>query len=153
MLFPIVVLAQSINSGKTCKKRKVEKWEQLANEGNYQEAINLLLKSMEENKNAHKHRDYWHIGQYFALDNNYNKAIIYLKKSTNIFQRSVDREWRLYYKGTIAFLKRNKRDLKKYHDKLWKNHSGYYEKNACRLKALYENFEKPYKDAYYAEGL
>jgi len=79
----------------------------------------------------------------------YAIAIEYIKKSTGFFDKIIDREWRLYYNGTIAFLKKDMRKLKICHDKLWNRHSGYYYFNACKLKALYENFEKPYRVAFY----
>ena len=48
----------------------------------------------------------------------------------------------------LFFLKKDMRKLKICHDKLWNRHSGYYYFNACKLKALYENFEKPYRGLF-----
>ena len=107
-----------------------------------------MLDSMQGKKQKDKKMDYWHLGQMYACDNDYATAIIYLKKSTNMGGRLMDREWRLYYKGTLAFLKKDKMKLKTCHTRLWGKHSSYYEKNACALKGLYENFDKPYREAY-----
>lgn len=100
------------------------------------------------NKHKNKNAIFWHIGQLYAYNNEYNYAIEYMKKSTSFLDQLFDREWRLYYKGTIAFLKKDMKNLKNYNDKLWNKHSEYYYFNACKLKALYDNFDKSYKLAY-----
>jgi len=142
------VQAQDESEPGLCKKRKLEKWEELANKGKYKDAIDELVNYININPKKNKHRDYWHLGQLYAFDDNYHKALKYFRKSTNIFDKLADREWKLYYKGTIAFLKRDKDKLKRTIDKLLKMHSLYYKENANRLKALYDNFEKTYLEAY-----
>lgn len=147
LIFPLFFYAQSSAEKYSCKKEKPELWRLLSNEGKYKDAIKLLLDSLQANKTKNKSADYWHIGQLYAFDNDYKNAIFYIKKSSGFFDRLFDREWRLYYKGTIAFLKKDKEKLKTYNTKLWIKHSEYYYKNACTLNNLYENFEKTYSEA------
>jgi hypothetical protein len=141
-------IAQTTNNNYICKKAEKELWRELADSGSYNDAITILLDSIPTSKQKDKHRNYWHLGQLYACNNEYAIAIEYLKKSTGFFDKIIDREYRLYYNGTIAFLKKDKQKQKICNDKLWNKHSDYYYSNACRLKALYDNFEKPYKVAY-----
>lgn len=147
LIFPSIFYAQSSDVKYSCKKESPKLWRTLSSEGKYTDAIKILLDSLHTDKNRNKSADYWHIGQLYAYANDYKTAIIYIKKSSGFFDRLLDREWRLYYKGTIAFLKRDKKKLKTCNAKLWKKHSEYYYKNACTLCNLYENFDKPYKEA------
>ncbi len=140
--------AQTTKKSYVCKKETKELWRELADSGKYHDAIKILLDSIQTSKHKNKNGTYWHIGQLYAYNNEYDFAIEYMKKSTSFFDQLFDREWRLYYKGTIAFLKKDKEKLKKYNDKLWNKHSAYYYFNACKLKALHDNFDKPYKLAY-----
>jgi len=141
-------IAQTTKKNYICKKAEKELWRELADSGRYHDAINILLDSIQTSKQKNKNGTYWHIGQLYASNNEYAFAIKYIKKSTSFFDKLFDREWRLYYNGTIAFLNKDKKKLKICNDKLWKKHSEYYYFNACKLKALYENFDKPYKLAY-----
>ncbi|HOY30574.1 MAG TPA: hypothetical protein PKW80_01725 [Bacteroidales bacterium] len=141
-------LAQTTNSNYVCRKESKELWRELADSGRYHEAINILMDSIRKSKQKNKKSTYWHVGQLYACNNEYAVAIKYLKKSTSLIDKIFDREWRLYYNGTIAFLKKDKKKLKNYNEKLWKKHSDYYYFNACKLKAFYENFEKPYRWVY-----
>jgi len=140
--------AQTTNKNYVCKKETNELWRELADSGRYHEAINILLDSIQKNKIKNKKSTFWHVGQLYACNNEYELAINYLKKSTGFIDKIFDREWRLYYNGTIAFLQRDKKKLKAYHDRLWNKHSEYYYCNAFKLKAFYENFEKPYRWVY-----
>lgn len=140
-------MAQTTNKS-ICKKEAKELWRELADSGRFDDAINILLDSIQKNKQKEKSSYYWHVGQLYACNNEYTKALAYMKKSTNFFDKLFDREWRLYYNGTIAFLKKDKKKLKKSNDKLWNKHSDYYYHNACKLKLLYENFEKTYREVY-----
>ena len=146
------VIAQTTTTNDTCKKVKQELWRELADSNRYHEAINILLDSIIISRQDNKKGMYWHVGQLYAYNNEYSFAIEYLKKSTNCFDRIFDREWRLYYKGTIAFLEKDKKKLKRCNDKLCKKHSAYYSFNSLKLKALYDNFDKPYKLAYESAG-
>lgn len=128
------------------KKYKV--WELLAKEGKYHKAIDTLHYFLEKTDSLNEHAENWHLGQYYASINDYDSAIKYFRKSSNCFHRLVDREWRLYFKGTVAFLKRNDKKLKRISERLWRIHSAYYEGNAIVIKQLYDNFDKNYMEAY-----
>ena len=142
------IFAQTTQNNYVCKKLEKEHWRELSEQGKFKEAITELFDTLQHQKHVHKLAVYWHIGQLYAYDNDYEKAVHYLKKSTNIFDKLADREWRLYFKGTIAFLQKDKEKLKKCHDKLWNKHTAYNEKNALVLKDLYENFDKTYWEVF-----
>ncbi|MDD2387214.1 MAG: hypothetical protein PHP52_10585 [Bacteroidales bacterium] len=144
----IEAFAQTLTTGSSCKQRVLQAWELLAQDGKYEEAIVELQKQIDLSNKKFKYRDYWHLGQLYAYKNDYTTAIFYLKKSTNLFDQLFDKQWRFYYKGTIAFLERDKAKLLKYHEKMQKQNSAYYEGNANTLKSLYENFDKQYFEAY-----
>jgi tetratricopeptide (TPR) repeat protein len=148
IIFCFFFFTSTAQTTSTCKKETKDLWRELADSGKYQDAIDVLLDSLQTSKQKNKHEIYWHVGQLYAFNNEYDSAIENMKKSTNFFNKIFDREWRLYFNGTIAFLKKDKKKLKSYSEKLWKKHSGYYYFNAFKLKALYENFNMPYKLAY-----
>jgi hypothetical protein len=154
LLFTVILFhscalfAQTDQNKYVCKKLEKEHWRELSEQGKFKEAISELFDTLQHQKQVHKHAVYWHIGQLYAFDNDYDNAIRYLKKSAHIFDKLADREWRLYFKGTIAFLQKDKEKLKKFCDKLWNKHTGYNEKNALMLKALYENYDKTYREIF-----
>ncbi|MDD2634749.1 MAG: hypothetical protein PHW82_04550 [Bacteroidales bacterium] len=147
-LHNIGIFAQADSTGFLCRTRELQAWEVLSQNGKYEEAIVELTQQIDLDNKRLNNKDYWHLGQLYAYKNDYIIAIYYLKKSTNLFDRIFDKEWRFYYKGTIAFLKRDKDKLLKYYEKLQKQNSTYYKRNANTLKSLYENFEKGYFEAY-----
>ncbi|MCK9498806.1 MAG: hypothetical protein M0Q45_04795 [Bacteroidales bacterium] len=136
------------NKSVICNLRTTEKWRIFAEEEKYSQALEILFDSIESSNCKNKNSIYWHIGQVYAYDNDYQTAIKYLKKSSDIFSLTFDRDWRLYYKGTIAFLKRDKNKLEKIGTKLCAKHSAYYYRNVCVVKSLNENFDDTYKNAY-----
>lgn len=142
-----IVPAQE-NKSVICNLRTTEKWRIFAEEEKYSQALEILFDSIESSNCKNKNSIYWHIGQVYAYDNDYQTAIKYLKKSSDIFSLTFDRDWRLYYKGTIAFLKRDKNKLEKIGTKLCAKHSAYYYRNVCVVKSLNENFDDTYKNAY-----
>ena len=144
------MLAQ-IPAGRSCNsnyKAKPTKWSKLANEEKYQEAIKELFIELKNDSLKNKHSIYWHIGQMYAMDNDYKNAIKYFKKSTPFYVWIFDREYYLYYKGTIAFVKRNKKRLGYCQKKLKKKNTYYYRRNLETINSLVENFDKSYKEAY-----
>lgn len=148
-LFILILSHAQINrTESSCKAKVLQKWEILSQEGHYDVAIFELKKQINLGGKKTKHRDYWHLGQLYAFKNDYDTAIIYIRKSTNIVDLLFDKYWRYYYKGTMAFLKRDKDKLYKYYMKMEKENSAYYEGNTNILKSLYLNFEKQYLDAY-----
>lgn len=140
--FSCVNFAQNTNKTYTCKIQTKELWRELADSGRYNEAIKILLDSADICKNSKS--IYWHIGQLYACNNDYDLAIKYMKKSSSFFDKLFDKEWRLYFNGTLAFLNRDKKKLNFYYQKLWKKHSEYYYSNAFLLKTLNENFDLNY---------
>ncbi len=148
LTFHFNCIGQTTGNNYYSQKLENELWRALADSGKYNDAINILLDSLNTNKHKNNHGTYWHVGQLYACNNEYAFALKYIKKSTSFFDKLFDREWRLYYKGTIAFLKKDKEKLKIYNYKLWNKHSDYYYFNACKLNALYDNFDKPYLVAY-----
>jgi len=144
------MLAQ-IPPGRSCNsnyKAKPTKWSKLANEEKYQEAIKVLFIELKNDSLNDKHSIYWHIGQMYAMNDDYKNAIKYFKKSTQFYFWIFDREYYLYDKGTIAFVKRNKKKLGHCQKILQKKNSYYYRKNLLTIKSLNENFDKSYKEAY-----
>ncbi|PLW95056.1 MAG: hypothetical protein C0592_00930 [Marinilabiliales bacterium] len=133
----------------SCKVRVMQKWELLSQEGKFDEAIIELNRHIDSTGNKSKHQNYWHLGQLYAFNNDYDTAVQYMKKSTSIFDLMFDKYWRLYYKGTIAFLQRDKEKLQKYYLKLLQHNSAYYERNTKTLESLYLNFDEQYFDAYF----
>ena len=147
LIFCSICKSQTTENYK-CPRLIKEKWMLLSDSGKYDEAIKILFDTIHHSKAKNKLRDYWHLGQLYACVGRYDTAIVYLRKSTNFFNKLFDREWRLYFKGTIAFLKKDQKKLTVCYNRLWKKHSAYYESNACKLKLLYDNYEKPYKTIY-----
>ncbi|GLU44742.1 hypothetical protein [Allomuricauda sp. NBRC 101325] len=121
-----------------------EKWRILSDDGKYLEAASELLFLLLSDSSRNAHADYWHIGQMYAMANDYEKAIFYMDKAAVDIS---DEQWIWYYKGTIAFLKRDKPKLQKYADLLGKEHSKYYKVNADALEKLLVNFDKGYGKA------
>lgn len=148
-LMSFYVLAQC-DSTEVCQ---IEEWRMHSNSGNYKKAIECLNQELQKAEHRHqKHSILWHLGQMYACENEYDTAIIFLKRSTNLWTCLVDRQFYWYYRGTIAFLKRDKKKLYKYYLKLWPYKNGYYRKNALMLKRLYDNFEKPYSENFRKKG-
>ena len=147
-IFSLQLFAQTHNMELSSENQN-SKWRDLKREGKYSEAITCLKKEFKVVSNRRqKHDVYWHIGQMHAFNNNYDSALVYIRKSTSWLTFLVDRQFYWYYRGTIAFLKRDREKLKRYHLKLWSNKNGYYRKNALMLKAMYDYFEKSYEEIY-----
>ncbi|MFC6860741.1 hypothetical protein [Zunongwangia atlantica] len=65
------------NPGTTKSKKYLEdNWRKLSNEGKNIEAASELLYLVMSDSTRNKHADYWHIGQIYAMDNQYEKAVI-----------------------------------------------------------------------------
>lgn len=123
-------------------------WRKLSKNGNFVEAASELLYLVLSDSTRNENADFWHIGQLYATDNQYEKAIFYFKKSMIGRSENDDKQYWWYYKGTLAFLQKNKSELKKYSNLLEENHTNYYANNAKILKSLLLNFKKPYSKAY-----
>ena len=125
-----------------------EDWRELSKHGQHVEAASELIFLSMSDSTRNKHADYWHIGQVYAFDNQYKKAVFYIRESMKGKSENDDEQFWWYYKGILAFLQKNKNELKKYYDLLEKNHTNYYSNNAKVLKRLFENFEEPYSQAF-----
>jgi hypothetical protein len=79
---------------------------------------------------------YWHLGQLYAMIDNYDKAIHWMKLSLSY----TDPQWQNYVNATIAFLNNNKDLFLKYYKPP--------NSNKPTLDRLYKNWAKPYKVAY-----
>lgn len=124
-------------------------WRELRDEGRYSDAIECLRNDLNAVENSkQKHAIYWHIGQMYAFKNDYDSAVTFIKKSTSFLSYLFDSQFYWYYRGTMAFLKRDKKKLHKYYLKLWPYKNGYYRKNALMLKKLFDDFGKPYSEIY-----
>lgn len=121
-------------------------WWQMESDGQYLEVISYLLYKVQSDSTRNKHADYLHIARNYGYLNDYEKAIFYWKKSYDITDKN-DKEFSLYYFGTLAFFERDKESLEKCYKELEKNHSEYYKINYLILQSLYENFEKGYREA------
>ncbi|HOH84699.1 MAG TPA: hypothetical protein PLI16_08825, partial [Bacteroidales bacterium] len=74
-------MAQTTSKDYVCRKETKELWRELADSGRYHEAINILMDSIQTSKQKNKKSAYWHVGQLYACNNEYEVAIEYLKKS------------------------------------------------------------------------
>ncbi|SFT04178.1 hypothetical protein SAMN04487906_2678 [Zhouia amylolytica] len=122
-----------------------EKWKTLAQNKQYLEAASELLYLMHADDTRKKTVDFWNIGQMYAMANQYDKAIFYMKKSITDYS---DKQWTWYCKGTIAFLENDKQKLALYATDLSEDHDDYYAPNVEILNMLLKNFGKPYEQAY-----
>ena len=139
----------SDNPGTTKSKKYLEdNWRKLSNEGKNIEAASELLYLVMSDSTRNKHADYWHIGQIYAMDNQYEKAVFYMHKSMQGITEESDQQFWWYYKGSIAFLESNKEDLESYALLLEENHTTYHSNNSKVLKKMLERFDKPYSEVF-----
>jgi hypothetical protein len=90
----------------------------------------------------------WHLGQLYASNNEYEKAIQEMIKTLRPLdgtQEELNRSWNYYVLGTIAFLKGEQDKLDLYIDSLVKSPVSM---NSDVLLRLRSNIDKPYKKAY-----
>lgn len=90
----------------------------------------------------------WHLGQLYATNNEYEKAIQEMIKTLRPIdgtQDELNRSWNFYVMGTIAFLKNDKVSLTLYGDSLKNNP---VTMNSEVLQRLLTGFGKLYKNAY-----
>ena len=87
----------------------------------------------------------WHLGQLYAVNDQYHKAIKEMKKCYRDNSTDARKAWNYYVHGTIAFLKNDESELELYIDSLSSHTETMNIEVLIRLKA---NIDKPYKDAY-----
>ena len=146
LLLPFLSMAQKThpnNDRIVVSDKEPENWRILSQEDRHLEAASELLYQVQADTSRNAHADYWHIGQMYAMIEDYEKASFYMEKSFD----SDDEQYIWYYKGTQAFLRRDKKALRKYAEKLNADHIPYYAGNARTLMKLLNNFDKSYKEA------
>lgn len=77
----------------------------------------------------------WHLGQSYAVQGNYKKAIRHMGKS-----RNDDEQWNKYVNASIAFINKDKNEFDR--------HSSGENFNRETLDRLDQNFGKSYREAY-----
>lgn len=90
----------------------------------------------------------WHLGQLYATNNEYEKAIQEMIKTLRPIdgtQDELNRSWNFYVLGTIAFLKNDGNTLSRYADSLANNPVSM---NIEVLRRLEKNIGKSYKNSY-----
>lgn len=91
----------------------------------------------------------WHIGQMYAFDSNYSKAIDFFKKSKkHEDDRGSGFRWNDYVNASIAFLEKNRKKLSYYRESLYKGSSPYNRMNLRVVDSFLRCFDSPYSLAY-----
>ncbi len=117
----------------------------------YKENIPLMIDLLTNYMAINKTKDEiltWHLGQLYATNNEYEKAIHEMIKTLRPLdgtQDELNRSWNYYVHGTIAFLKGEQDKLDLYIDSLVKSPVSM---NSDVLLRLRSNIDKPYKKAY-----
>ena len=109
--------------------------------------IDLLTNYMAINKTEEEILT-WHLGQLYATNNEYEKAIQEMIKTLRPIdgtQDELNRSWNFYVIGTIAFLKNDGNTLSRYADSLANNPVSM---NIEVLRRLEKNIGKSYKNSY-----
>ena len=122
-------------------------WWKMEREGKYLEVASHLLYKIQSDSTRNKHADYLHIARAYGYLNDYEKAIFYWKKSGENIDKEKSKLFWWYYRGTLAFFERDKKELFKYMSLLKKENSAYYANNTKTLESLYLKFDKGYKEA------
>ncbi len=143
----IFILSLLFASSSFSQKSSDPIWWKMEREGEYLKVANHLLYKVQSDTTRNTHADYLHIARNYGYLNDYDKAIFYLNKSMDGESEQKDELYWWYYKGTIAFFKRDKKTLEIYLKKLESNYTPFYENNYKTLKSLYLNFDKGYKEA------
>lgn len=141
----IVFLTISFNSFSQKKNEPV--WWEMERNGNYLEMASYLLYKVQSDSTRNQHADFLHIARAYGYLNDYEKAIFYWNKAYEGMTEKNDEQSWWYYKGTLAFFERNRKELFKYMSLLKNEHSDYYANNAKVLESLYLKFDKGYKEA------
>lgn len=113
-------------------------WRKLSAEGKHTEAAELIVNYIDNSPNAvNKHSLKWHAGQMYAAAGSNKQAIRYYRKTYNIFYKWFgDDAWYYYAKGNVAYVKKDKRKLKRIIAK-WDKNKLEKEKNYVALTEMY----------------
>jgi hypothetical protein len=92
---------------------------------------------------------YWHAGQLYADDNNYDLAIDRFSKSINSTEPADDPfKWNAYVMASIAFLKGDFQNLIKFRDELAAAQDPHRLNNLKIVQNMVICFGEPYKEVY-----
>jgi tetratricopeptide (TPR) repeat protein len=118
-------------------------WRKLSAEGKPNEAAMLIVNYIKKSPNAvNKHSLKWHAGQMYAAAGNNKKAIVYYKKTYNIFYKWFgDHAWYYYAKGNVAYLEKDRKKLRRIIT-LWDRKKLEKEKNYRSLEEKLSNLPK-----------
>jgi len=124
-------------------------WRSLARNGQYEQAGKLIRAYLKVHKNENVHSLNWHAGQMFAKSADNKQAVKYCKKTYSFFYLWFGghdaKAWYYYGKGTVAFIKRDKKCLARiiaaWDRRLPKD------KNYQQLVLLLGNWDKSYLEA------
>lgn len=119
-------------------------WRNMADKGDYDGAIRYMKNYLKVNLNNLENYQigaiYWHIGQLYALNDNYDMAIKFMSQTE--VSSSIDDNYKL---GTICFLKKKLSCLKRCYNNLKINDPSV---SKDILKNFILNFDKSYKEVY-----
>ena len=126
-------------------------WRKLDRQKKYKQSAELIVRYLQESPNAtNKHSLRWHAGQMYGFAQDNRQAITYMKKTYNVFYKwfggDDGRAWYNYAKGTVAFLRKDKKAIVKLLKKWEKGTTR--DANYILLKRLHDNIDKPYRLAY-----
>lgn len=138
----IISYEQTIFDSDTCC------WRKLSADKKYNEAAELVVQYLNNHKHiSNKHALNWHAGQLFALAGQNDQAKRYFKKTYNVFYKIFGdadmKAWRLYAKGTIAFLEKDQPKLKK----MISQWTFEQDKNFMTLEILLQKWNCTYQEA------
>lgn len=92
-------------------------WRKLTASGKYHEAAELMVLYLHSRNASNKHALYWHTGQMYAMAHEYELATKYFKKTYAKvylwFGDSDAKTWYYYARGTVAFIKEDRKVLDK----------------------------------------
>ena len=130
-------------------------WRQLAENGRFLEAANLIDSYIKKHKNLNESQMtilYFHAGQMYAFADDYKTALDRLNRSTYAEEPpDLPLRWNAYVQATIAFLSKDLKRLKECREEIAEGPASQGEKpNLDVVDRLIEHFEEPYSKAFMA---
>ena len=128
-------------------------WRQLAENGRFLEAANLIDSYIKKHKNLNESQMtilYFHAGQMYAFADDYKTALDRLNRSTYAEEPpDLPLRWNAYVQATIAFLSKDLKRLKECREEIAEGPASQGEKpNLDVVDRLIEHFHEPYSKAY-----
>ena len=101
-------------------------------------------------KNDQRRTLYFHAGQLYAFNNNFDIAIHHFEKSINPSENyHAELSWNAYVRANIAFLKKDKNTLLAQRERMKRsNENSANQLNEAVVDRLIHCFDRSYKDAY-----